>query len=300
MVKRFKKLKQILIPGKSDLTPNEIRKIKLKLKNILTGNTSNNDENNYAKYIKEVFNSKIIYMLILYLNKNRDILREKKYDIEPNFINKFIHLIKDLNLNEIELVYLTLLLDKMGWDIKSVDYWNYFHCLGVFTKQFSISEEFVDQYLQGKNEEFKMNYIQVVNQENIDEYNKFTTKEINQRYKELTKPINSFCRKNFINYNSIVDKIFNSTQTYQSKNKKNIKNNNINNNINIINNNILNNNINEENEERKEKSSFLSMNYPNHNSFFDVVGNNRNDIIEFYKNKNISFIAEKRNFNNNY
>ena len=217
MVKRFKKLKQILISGKSDLTPDEIRKIKLKLKNILTNNTSNNDEKNYAKYIKEIFNSKIINMFILYLNKNRNILREKEYDIEQNFINKFIHLIKDLNLNEIELVYLTLLLDKMGWGNKSIDYWNYFYCLGVYTKRFSVGELYVEEYLEGK-DEFMENYSDIINQKIFIDYedNKFTTKEINQRYKELTKPINSFCRKNFINYNNIVDKIFNSTQTYQS------------------------------------------------------------------------------------
>ena len=208
MVKRFKKLKQILISGKSDLTPDEIRKIKLKLKNILTNNTSNNDEKNYAKYIKEIFNSKIINMFILYLNKSRNILREKEYDIEPNFINKFIHLIKDLNLNEIELVYLTLLLDKIGWGNKSIDYWNYFHCLGVYTKEFSVGELYVEEYLEGK-DEFMKKYRDIINQKIIIDYeeNKFTTKEINQRYKELTKPINSFCRKNFINYNNIVDKI---------------------------------------------------------------------------------------------
>ena len=302
MVKRFKKLKQILISGKSDLTPDEIRKIKLKLKNILTNNTSNNDEKNYAKYIKEIFNSKIINMFILYLNKSRNILREKEYDIEPNFINKFIHLIKDLNLNEIELVYLTLLLDKIGWGNKSIDYWNYFHCLGVYTKEFSVGELYVEEYLEGK-DEFMKKYRDIINQKIIIDYeeNKFTTKEINQRYKELTKPINSFCRKNFINYNNIVDKIFNSTQTYQSKNNKKTKNNNNDNNINInnniINNNVLN-NINEENEEKKEKF-ILPMNYlnPNHNSFFGELRDNRNDIINFYKNKNMSFIAEKQNYN---
>ena len=302
MVKRFKKLKQILISGKSDLTPDEIRKIKLKLKNILTNNTSNNDEKNYAKYIKEIFNSKIINMFILYLNKSRNILREKEYDIEPNFINKFIHLIKDLNLNEIELVYLTLLLDKIGWGNKSIDYWNYFHCLGVYTKRFSVGELYVEEYLEGK-DEFMKKYRDIINQKIIIDYeeNKFTTKEINQRYKELTKSINSFCRKNFINYNNIVDKIFNSTQTYQSKNNKKTKNNNNDNNINInnniINNNVLN-NINEENEEKKEKS-ILPMNYlnPNHNSFFGELRDNRNDIINFYKNKNMSFIAEKQNYN---
>ena len=298
MVKRFKKLKQILISGKSDLTPDEIRKIKLKLKNILTNNTSNNDEKNYAKYIKEIFNSKIINMFILYLNKNRNILREKEYDIEQNFINKFIHLIKDLNLNEIELVYLTLLLDKIGWGNKSIDYWNYFHCLGVYTKRFSVGELYVEEYLEGK-DEFMENYSDIINQKIFIDYedNKFTTKEINQRYKELTKPINSFCRKNFINYNNIVDKIFNSTQTYQSKNNKKTKNNNNDNNNIIINNNVLN-NINEENEEKKEKS-ILPMNYlnPNHNSFFGELRDNRNDVINFYKNKNMSFIAEKQNYN---
>ena len=41
------------------------------------------------------------------------------------------------------------------------------------------------------------------------------------------------------------------------------------------------------------------MNYlnPNHNSFFGELRDNRNDVINFYKNKNMSFIAEKQNYN---
>ena len=92
-------------------------------------------------------------MLIVYINKNKEKLKLYKYDTEPNFINKFINLIKELCLNEIEVAYLTLLLDKFDWKFDGINnHWIYLYILGIYTKQIVTSEEESVYFLQLKPE----------------------------------------------------------------------------------------------------------------------------------------------------
>ena len=71
-------------------------------------------------------------MIIAHLNKNKEKLKSYNYDKEPNFINRFINLIKQLYLNEIELAYLTLLLDKLDWKFDTINnHQIYFYAFGI-------------------------------------------------------------------------------------------------------------------------------------------------------------------------
>ena len=205
---------------KKNKNRNRIQAVKITLRNNLISKKSElsdevHKEKNYSDYITDIFNSRIIYMLIVYMNKNKEKLKYHEYDIEPNFFNKFIHLIKELNINEIELAYMTLLLDKLGWTFNSIDHWTYFYLLGIHTKKIVTGEYASDEYLDAK-EELRDKYTIFVNDDNVEslENNKIKLNEINIRYKELNKPINSYCRKNFINYTSIADKIVRLSQPY--------------------------------------------------------------------------------------
>jgi hypothetical protein len=198
----------------------KIKALKVTLKNLLVSKKAEindkiyNDEK-YSYYFTTIFNSKIIYMLIIFINKNKDKLKEYNYDKEPNFINKFIHLIKELCLNEIEVAYFTLLLDKIGWAYSNFNHWLYFYSLGSYTKKIVTSEFESDELLKLK-QEASEKYSTLVNEPFFEEFESkgISTQEINQRFKELTKPINSFCRKTFINYSSIADKIMRLSQPY--------------------------------------------------------------------------------------
>ena len=197
-----------------------IQAVKTTLRNQLMSKKSEitseaHQEQNYTDYITDIFNSRIIYMLIVYMNKNKEKLKEYKYDIEPNFLNKFIHLIKELNLNEIEVTYMTLLLDKLNWSFNSIDNWTYFYLLGIYTKKIVTGEDASDDFLNSK-EELRDKYTTFINDDTMEELdnNKIKTQEINIRFKELNKPINSYCRKNFINYTSVADKIVRLSQPY--------------------------------------------------------------------------------------
>lgn len=199
----------------------KIEKLKATLKkNFFSKKKVENDEElikeKYSDYFTTVFNSKIIHMIIIYTNKNKDNLKSCEYNTEPNFMNKLIHIIKELYMNEIEVAYFTLLLDKLGWKFPNYDHWIYFYLLGIYCKKKVTGEFESDKILRSLKEELIDKYTDFVNEKTFDDFEKkeINPREINQRYKELTKPINSYCRKNFINYSSIADKIIRLSQPY--------------------------------------------------------------------------------------
>ena len=272
---------------------NKFLEVKSTLKDILyakkiSTSNENNIEKKYSDYYSEIFNSRIVHMLIVYLNKNKEKLKSYYYDIEPNFINKFINLIKELYLNEIELAYLTLLLDKLDWKFDNINnHWIYFYCLGIYTKKNVKSEFESDELLESK-KEAKDNYTYLVNETKFEDFEKegISTQEINQRFKELTKPINTFCRKNFVNYNSIADKIIKMSQPYGEESNANQ----------LIKEKILEENekyINKINEENIFEKYIPQV---GQNNIFTISMNNRND----FKNGRLkSIMADKNTFNNN-
>ena len=278
--KQMKKGKHKFLEVKSTL------KDILYAKKISTSN-ENNIEKKYSDYYSEIFNSRIVHMLIVYLNKNKEKLKSYYYDTEPNFINKFINLIKELYLNEIELAYLTLLLDKLDWKFDNINnHWIYFYCLGIYTKKNVKSEFESDELLESK-KEAKDNYTYLVNETKFEDFEKegISTQEINQRFKELTKPINTFCRKNFVNYNSIADKIIKMSQPYGEESNANQ----------LIKEKILeenNKNINEINEEDKVPNNF-------DDNYLAILSLNPRDVRKFAEKKNMSIIADKNTYNNN-
>ena len=285
----------------------------------------------------EDFNSSIVSMFITYLNKNKSLISE--YLKEPNFINKFINLIKHLLMNQFELSCFTIILDEMGWSHSEIEHWMYFCVLGVYSKKIVCGEEesalLIDVFTQ-KNNEFINYYTLICDEEILNkiEKEKISIQLINDKFRELNKPINSFCRRNFIIYNGVVDKIVkwsqpygdesNGNQVYNNEqqinlinnknelsfnlrgdynqldflftldNKKITKNLNDNNNINNINNNIINNNIN----------NIINNNYHNNinNNNFNInnINNNNSNNLFFQYNNSLTLNNEQsKNLINN-
>ena len=171
----------------------------------------------YTLYMAEEFNSTLVNMIILYINKDKKL--PVKYQKELNFINTFIELVKSLLMNEFEFAAFTIILDQMGLESNRFDHWIYFRILGIYTKQ-----------LLGRKGDSNL-FKNIVSKKDIDFMNKYscmcdeeisqkikesliTVKLINERFRQLTRPINSYCRKNYINYNGIVDKIVKLSQPY--------------------------------------------------------------------------------------
>ena len=271
----------------------------------------------YAKYMTEDFNSTIVSMVITYINKNKSLISE--YLKEPNFINKFINLIKHLLMNEFELSCFTIILDEMGWCHPEIEHWTYFCVLGVYSKKIVCGEEesslLIDIFTQ-KNNEFITYYTIICDDEMMNKFEKekINIQFINDKFRQLTKPNNSYCRRNFIIYNGVVDKIVkwsqpygdesNGNQLYNNEqqinlinnkneltfnlrddynqldflfpldNKKNIKN--VNDNNNIINNNI--NNIINNNYHNNINNNNFNIN--------NINNNNSNNLFFQYNNTN--------------
>ena len=290
--KNMKKEKSKLLEVKSTLKDILYNQKEDKKDTISKENYNNNNEGiKYSNkdYITETFNSRIIHMLIIYINKNKEKLKLYKYDTEPNFINKFINLIKELCLNEIEVAYLTLLLDKFDWKFDGINnHWIYFYILGIYTKEKVTSEDVSVNLLESK-EEVNKKYLAFVNDPKFEDYIKegIKTQEINQRFKELTKPINTYCRKNFVNYNSIADKIIKMSQPYGEESNANQ---------------LIKEKIMEENEKYINKNNeedifekVISQDGQNKISTFSM--NKKNNDFE---NKRFgSILADKNTFNNN-
>lgn len=172
----------------------------------------------YSNYMIEEFNTKIVYMIILYVIRNKNIPLVLKN--EPNFINKIISLIKHLLMNEFEVAAFTLVIDYMGWSYQTLDHWLYLCFLGIFTKQLAKSDDessFLLEKISDSNPYFFDLYSDWRNEDNINSKAgdlKITLKQINERFVQLAKPVNSYCRKNFVDYNGIVDKIIKLSQPY--------------------------------------------------------------------------------------
>ena len=112
----------------------------------------------------------------------------------------------------------------------------------------------------------------------------------------MTKHINSFCRRDFIIYSSIADKIIrlsqpygeesNANQLFKEKDKEEEE---------------KQNNLNDINEGERVLKSLFGNNYPNYlsnvNNNFPVLSLNVNDVKNFNQKRNQSIIAEKKNFN---
>ena len=233
----------------------------------------------YTKYMSEEFNSTIVNMLIIYIKQSKTF--PVGYQIEPNFINKFINLIKRLFINELEFSFFTILLDKMGWSHQTIDHWIYFCILGILAKKLLGNEEessLLFDFFSSKKEEFLDYYTMIGDEDIITKYEKesVSIKKINERFKQLTRPINTYCRHNFIYYNGVVDKIVKWSQPYGAES-----------NGNQLNNDelyLINDNKNENVDEPpiQKKGNDLGHNY---NINYDIIKNTtNNNYNSFYNN----------------
>ena len=211
---------------------------KLELYSDLNNNTEDlNEDNNspkdenmdniyfsrYTQYTMHEFNSKIVNMIIVYFNLIN--LFPNKLKKEPNFINKIINMLKHLLMNELEVACFTILLDKIGYDYINAEQWLFFTFVGIEAKKLCGKSNdiiLIIKYFSRNIEKFSEGYALFSNDKTLSEKinkKKITIKEINKRFIYLSKPVNSYCRKNYVNIDGIVDKIVKLSQPYFMKEK---------------------------------------------------------------------------------
>ncbi|MCQ2820081.1 MAG: hypothetical protein MJ252_22680, partial [archaeon] len=174
----------------------------------------------YAKYITQIFSTEtlaLINKICMHSTNIPDNLRQS-FPVH----NLLIDVTKDLMLNNMELVYLSLFLDTYGWKNDNMNIYENFLVTGLCVKKYLNSDtEIIENYLISKYEGLKDKFKQwVINQNKIKGNVNITPRELNKRYKILNQGYNIFCRKNYIDFNDVVDRILKMSLPYNEGNKK--------------------------------------------------------------------------------
>ena len=181
----------------------------------------------YAKYIQQEYNSSIVNMIISYININNAFARIFKNEVDFNY--RIINLIKHLLMNEIEIACFTLLLEKIGFTYKNKDQWLYFNFIGILSKKTCGRDNDVlllIDILSRNNSKFMEEYSFFINDKEILSKlneNKLNLKQINERFILLSKPMNTYCKKNYIKMPGVIDQIIKTSQTYFKGKTFNVK-----------------------------------------------------------------------------
>ena len=259
-------------------------------------------------YLSNEFTSNCLnYINKIILNASKNSLKKCQGIFELNKI--FISIVKELLINEFELLLLSLYLEILNISCKDLMSFKeslIFICF--FIKKLTISEEklspinsFLNRKYQGFSSKFNI-WLEL----NSSIFNKklfFEYPEINERFKEFNKPHSIFCKNNYLDYNLIIDRILSMSIPYNEKKNENIyinkREDNINNKISEYNN-IFNNQFNIFSNGNKNNSNFFINNDNiNFNNNFNYSNNYISNNILPYP-ESIFFNPNNKNSNLDY
>ncbi len=120
-------------------------------------------------------------------------------------------IIKQLMMNEYEIVLFTLYLDEFGWENDTYELFEHLFYIGIFAKFLANKEmNFIIKHFHCAKSYFAWKAKMKVDRD----FKIFDYKAMNERFKLLNKPYNCYCKKNYIDYNCVVDKIIYECQPY--------------------------------------------------------------------------------------
>ena len=170
--------------------------------------------NIYSTYITEIYNNEIISMI----NRLCETSKTLPEDLRNHYPlhSLLIKVIKELMLNELEIVYLSLYFDNFGWKNQKLDLMDNFIITSLSVKKFLNSEtELIENYLNenypGIIEKFNLWF---KNQKEFKNNLSISPRLINERFSLLKKSYNTYCKVNYIDYNGAVDKILQMSLPY--------------------------------------------------------------------------------------
>ena len=244
----------------------------------------------YQNYLINIFNSKCVSMMIFFIKETKNLPNELR--VLENFSNKIISIIKKLMMNEFEISLFTLNIDFYGWIDKNKIYNPelYLLFLGLYTKQ--LSNEKCNIFFMKFNSE-NDNFVEYYqNWESKLNKRVFNLKEIVNRFRFLNQSHNSFCQVNFIDFDSVVDKIIRLSHPYGVENKgSNLK-------VCIKEDNLIDNLDNKINDKNNEFISHLNNNNSNNNlikgySSFNFNRESEKSLINHFSELGESYIYKK-------
>ena len=210
---------------------NDIKKFNINIKfninkNILIPDTiKRRYYKKYLKYKYEKLNSNIISMLFIYISSSNII--PLSFRNNHDFLEGFLKIINNLLINEIELVIISLIFDKIGWVEDEIEPWTHIYYICLAAKKISSSDKLLFillQILDKNNCGFLINFNRWMNNSNIKEIlQSIKIYNINERFREFRHPIYlNENQKKFINYNEIAIKISSMPNQINTKKKVNL------------------------------------------------------------------------------
>ena len=175
----------------------------------------------YNNYTKNQLNINLISMINQLINTSKTLPNEMKLQYGLNEL--LLKVVKELMMNDLEIVYLSLYLDVFGWSNENYDIFENFIITGLSVKKFLNEDiDIIENYINEKYKDMKNKFNNWINSQSKNKQKfSISPRMVNQRNNLLKKPYNSFCRNNYIDYNDAVDKILKLSLSYNEINKQN-------------------------------------------------------------------------------
>ena len=173
------------------------------------------------KYLNNTINNNILLMLNNYINTIPIDLQKKQV-----FREEFLNIISTLLINELELAYMTIIIDKIGWENIYKEIRNYLFYIGLSVKKntsyelsfqkegggiiYYTHDDILYKIENKYNKKFKDIFNNWITNSNIKELLQDINKDIkiiDERFKNLKSNDNKKAPNIFISYNEIVNKI---------------------------------------------------------------------------------------------
>ena len=255
----------------------ELSRFKNKTLSITKNPTSEYDKR-FKLYITDFFSLQTLMLINRIFHDSKMLPKELRNNFSLHSI--FTKAIRQLLMNELELIYFSIYLDIFGWRNNNYEIMEYFLITGFNVKKnLNDNINYIEEYLNLHYVGFSDKYNNWIN--NIkDKKFEINFKIVNEKYSELKRPYNPYCKNNFIDYNSAVDRILHMSLPY-NENSKHQENKNVNN---IV--------IDDCESQNKKKKFIISFKVEKPSITYSSINDNK--IISNIKNNEIN-----KNINNN-
>lgn len=136
-----KQPKKLTLKEKKELKMKEVDmpEIKSKIKNeflksfgITSNDNNNNYEQKYGKYMTEEFNAKCVFLIVSFVNSSSTLPTHLKNEL--NIHKELLNIVKELMMNEFEIILFTMYIDDIGWEKKDYKAKLHLLCIAILAK----------------------------------------------------------------------------------------------------------------------------------------------------------------------
>ena len=205
-----------------DQMTKEMSRFKNKISTSSQHMSCNSDyDKKYKQYISEGFTMSTLMLINRMFSDSKTLPKDLRTNYPLHSL--LTKIIRQLMMNELELVYFSIYLDTFGWKNNNVDIMEHFLMTGLSVKKFlNVNTEYLENFL---NNEYpclldKFNHWLKTEKD----YNNLITispRDVNERFRLLKRPYNAYCKNNFIDYNESVDRILHMSLPYNESAKQN-------------------------------------------------------------------------------